>query len=143
MMQAERDSFDTYPGGFACDRRVVCSHLAQRDRVPTAGTSRRRRAGGHRRVGHDARGKAAVVVTRGKRVLTLRNFRIDPGPQVRVWLATDAGGETFEDIGALKGNKGTQQYAIPSAVDLARYDTVVFWCVPFSQSLASARLSPA
>ena len=58
---------------------------------------------------------------------------------MRVYLATDAGGETFKDIGALKGSKGTQQYAIAAGIDLARYDTVVFWCVPFSQSLASAR----
>src|SRR5688572_3461552 len=40
-----------------------------------------------RAVGHDARGNAAVVRTGdGRRLLTLRNFRIDPGPQVRVWL---------------------------------------------------------
>jgi Electron transfer DM13 len=95
--------------------------------------------------GHDAAGTARVVrLAAGGRRLTLSDgFEIDPGPQVRVYLATDAGGETFEDIGALKGSKGTQQYAIPAGVDLARYDTVVFWCVPFSQSLASAALKPA
>lgn len=95
--------------------------------------------------GHDADGTARVVrLAAGGRRLTLSDgFEIDPGPQVRVYLATDAGGETFKDIGALKGSKGTQQYAIPAGVDLARYDTVVFWCVPFSQSLASAALMPA
>ena len=95
--------------------------------------------------GHSAEGTARVVrLAAGGRRLTLSDgFEIDPGPQVRVYLATDAGGETFEDIGALKGSKGTQQYAIPERVDLARYDTVVFWCVPFSQSLASAALMPA
>jgi Electron transfer DM13 len=95
--------------------------------------------------GHDAQGTARVVrLAAGGRRLTLSDgFEIDPGPQVRVYLATDAGGETFRDIGSLKGSKGTQQYTIPAGVDLARYDTVVFWCVPFSQSLASAALTAA
>jgi hypothetical protein len=95
--------------------------------------------------GHDAGGTARVVrLAAGGRRLTLSDgFEIDPGPQVRVYLATDAGGASFQDLGSLKGSKGTQQYAIPAGVDLARYDTVVFWCVPFSQSLASAALLPA
>ncbi len=94
---------------------------------------------------HSASGTARVVrLAAGGRRLTLSDgFEIDPGPQVRVYLATDAGGQTFKDIGALKGSKGTQQYAIAAGIDLARYDTVVFWCVPFSQSLASAVLRPA
>jgi hypothetical protein len=94
---------------------------------------------------HSASGTARVVrLARGGRILTLSDgFQIDPGPQVKVYLATDAGGETFEELGGLKGSKGTQQYTIPAAVSLARYDTVVFWCVPFSVSLASADLKPA
>jgi len=94
---------------------------------------------------HSASGTARVVkLAAGGRRLTLSDgFEIDPGPQVRVYLATDASGATFEDIGALKGSKGSQQYAIPAGLDLARYDTVVFWCVPFSQSLASAALQAA
>lgn len=95
--------------------------------------------------GHSAEGTARVVrLAAGGRRLTLSDgFEIDPGPRVRVYLATDASGEVFRDIGALRGSRGTQQYAIPAGLDLARYDTVVFWCVPFSQSLASASLMPA
>ena len=95
--------------------------------------------------GHSAAGTARVVrLAAGGRRLTLSDgFEIDPGPQVRVYLATDASGATFKDIGALKGSKGNQQYPIPSGIDLGRYDTVVFWCVPFSQSLASAALKAA
>ena len=95
--------------------------------------------------GHSASGTARVVrLAAGGRRLTLsEGFEIDPGPQVRVYLATNASGATFKDIGGLKGSKGDQQYEIPPGVDLARYDTVVFWCVPFSQSLASAQLAAA
>jgi hypothetical protein len=85
-----------------------------------------------------------VKLAAGGRRLTLsEGFEIDPGPQVRVYLATDGAAKTFKDIGALKGSKGNQQYAIPASIDLARYDTVVFWCVPFTQSLASAALTAA
>jgi hypothetical protein len=102
-------------------------------------------AGPVRPEGHSASGTARVVrLASGGRRLTLSDgFEIDPGPQVRVYLATDSAAGTFRDIGALKGSKGTQQYAIPGGIDLARYDTVVFWCVPFSQSLASAALTAA
>ena len=94
---------------------------------------------------HSASGTARVVkLAAGGRRLTLsEGFEIDPGPQVRVYLATDVAAKTFKDIGALKGSKGNQQYAIPASIDLARYDTVVFWCVPFTQSLASAALTTA
>ena len=94
---------------------------------------------------HSASGRARVVkLPGGGRKLTLSDgFRIDPGPKVRVYLATDAAGATFKDIGPLKGSKGSQQYEIPAKTNLSRYDTVVFWCVPFSVSLASAELRPA
>ncbi len=98
-------------------------------------------------VGHDARGKAAVVRTGdGRRLLTLRNFAIDPGPQVRVWLVPrKAKGDgkiddDYKDLGKLKGNRGNQQYRIPGSVDLRRYSSVIFWCVPFTQTLARANL---
>lgn len=99
-----------------------------------------------RAVGHSASGRAAVVLTGGRRVLTLRSFRIDPGPRVRVWLVPRSAKSDrqiprdYEDLGRLKGNKGNQQYAIPASVDLRRYRSVIFWCVPFTQTLARANL---
>ena len=38
---------------------------------------------------------------------------------MRVYLATDASGATFKDLGGLKGSKGTQQYAIPAKTNLS------------------------
>ncbi len=94
---------------------------------------------------HSASGRARVVkLASGERKLTLSDgFRIDPGPKVVVYLATDATGKTYKRLGDLKGSKGTQQYKIAAGTNLSRYDTVVFWCVPFSVSLASADLRPA
>ena len=103
------------------------------------------RSGPVRPESHSASGTARVVkLAAGGRKLTLSDgFQIDPGPQVRVYLATDATGKSYTELGALKGSKGDQQYRIPAGTSLTRYDTVVFWCVPFSVSLASAELRPA
>lgn len=104
-------------------------------------------AGPVRPVGHDASGRAAVVATGGgRRVLTLRRFRLDPGPRVRVWLVPrSARGDGAiprdkVDLGALKGSRGDQQYELPRSVDLRRYSSVILWCVPFTQTLARADL---
>ena len=98
---------------------------------------------------HSASGRAAVVLTAGKRVLTLRRFSIAPGPKVRVYLVprgVRGDGDVrkdFKDLGVLKGSKGNQQYAIPGSVDLRRYRSVIFWCVPFTSTLARANLTPS
>jgi len=118
--------------------------------APTASSSARSvevLSGNVRALAHSARGRAAVVATGGRRTLTLRNFRIDPGPRVRVWLVPRgaSGDGRFArdhiDIGRLKGSRGNQRYAIPKRVDLRRYSSVIFWCVPFTQGLARADLN--
>ncbi len=103
-------------------------------------------------MGHAARGRGAVVRrTGGARFVTLsRGFRIDPGPNVRVYLVAgrvrkDSDVKTgkrknYVDLGKLKGSKGNQQYRIPKGVNVAKYRTVVFWCVPFTQTMARVDL---
>ena len=99
-----------------------------------------------RAVGHSAEGVAAVVrLPDGGKVLTLADgFDIDPGPQVRVYLVPTGNGDGdttgHVDLGELKGSKGNQQYEIPDDVDVFRHQKVIFWCVPFTQSLAVADL---
>ena len=103
------------------------------------------RTGSVKPASHSASGTARVVkLAAGGRRLTLSDgFQIDPGPRVLVYLATDGSGGTFKSLGELKGSRGNQQYEIPNGVDLTTYDTVVFWCVPFTTSLATARLTAA
>lgn len=95
-------------------------------------------------VSHSGKGRAAVVRLAGGGLrLTLRDFDIDPGPMVVVRLVAgdDDGDADHVELGGLKGTRGNQQYPVPKSTDLRRYRTVVFWCVPFSQSLARARLN--
>jgi len=95
---------------------------------------------------HAATGVASAVRrARGGRVLTLTSFEVDNGPDLRVYLVAGPAGdesevEDYEDLGALKGNKGDQQYELPRGLDLDRYSTVVIWCRAFSVSFARAPL---
>lgn len=97
-------------------------------------------------VGHKGKGRAAVVINKGRRTLTLRRFKIDPGPKVLVYLVPRRSrsdrqvARKFVSLGRLKGSKGNQNYRISKRIDLRRYSSVVFWCVPFTQTLARADL---
>ena len=100
--------------------------------------------GGYRSEEHETSGDAAVVRAGGGRVLTLTSFETAPGPDLRVRLVP---GDTANgaaagavDLGALKGNRGDQQYRIPDAVRLEGR-TVVIWCRTFSAPFGRARLS--
>ena len=90
---------------------------------------------------HTTTGTAAVVeLAEGGRVLTLTDFETDPGPDLRVYLATDRDASDSVDLDGLKGNVGNQQYEIGEDVDLAKYSTVVIWCRAFSVEFGSAEL---
>lgn len=97
-------------------------------------------------VAHSARGTARVIRTPGRRVLTLTGFEVSNGPDLRVYVVpgparTEEEVDDFRDLGALKGNKGNQQYDLPRQIDLDRPHTVVIWCRAFSVNFARAPLS--
>jgi hypothetical protein len=93
---------------------------------------------------HGTSGKATLIrLAEGGRVLTLTDFETDPGPDLRVYLVTgdvDDLGDVV-DLGALKGNRGDQQYEVERSVDAERYRTVVIWCRAFSVAFGSAGLA--
>ena len=105
------------------------------------------RRGSFESAAHPAEGIATTIRTAaGARVLTLTNFEVDNGPDLRVYLVAGPAREEsrvddFEDLGALKGNKGNQQYELPPELDLERYSTVVIWCRAFSVNFAWAPLA--
>ena len=97
-------------------------------------------------VAHSASGVAtAVRRAGGGNVLTLTSFEVDNGPDLRVYLVAgpardESEVEDFKDLGALKGNRGDQQYDLPRGLQLDRYSTVVIWCRAFSVNFARAVL---
>jgi electron transfer DM13 len=90
---------------------------------------------------HETTGRAQIVrLANGRLAINLVGFETDPGPDLRVYLVpgdgTDVAGAL--DLGGLKGNKGTQQYGLPSGTDTSRFDAVVIWCRAFSVSFGRA-----
>jgi hypothetical protein len=97
-------------------------------------------------VAHAVEGTATTIRrASGGNVLTLTDFEVDNGPDLRVYLVAGPArneGEVddFVDLGALKGNKGNQQYELPRDLDVDRYSTAVIWCRAFSVNFARAPL---
>ncbi len=102
--------------------------------------------------GHTGRGRAEVLLLAdGERVLRLSEFATLDGPDLQVYLigrTAVAGREGldragFVPLGALKGNRGDQNYALPPDVDLARYPAVAIWCRRFAVNFTDASLDSA
>ena len=99
---------------------------------------------------HETRGTAAVYqLADGKRVLRLTDFETSNGPDVQVYLvaspdSTDAATVKqagFVHLGALKGNRGDQNYDVPTDADLSKYKSVTIWCRRFSANFGTAPLT--
>ncbi|MDN0198320.1 DM13 domain-containing protein [Streptomyces sp. S.PNR 29] len=93
-----------------------------------------------------------VRLADGSHIVRLENLDTSNGPDLHVWL-TDApvkegtaGWRVFDDgkyvsLGKLKGNKGSQNYALPEEVDPARFSSVSIWCDRFDVSFGAAELA--
>ena len=101
--------------------------------------------GDFRSQAHPTEGMASVIETEDGGVLTLTGFVTDPGPDLRVYLvpagADGVNGGT--DLGALKGNKGDQQYDLSASTLRGDLDgvQVVIWCRAFSVAFGTADLA--
>ena len=85
----------------------------------------------------------------GTRILRFEGLDTSDGPDLRVWLSDApviegaAGWHLFDDgayldLGALKANKGDQNYEIPPGAKLADYNSVSIWRPRFAVSFAAA-----
>ena len=97
---------------------------------------------------HWGRGKVSVY----RRAVYLEpDFEVGPGPAYHVYLvpkakirtSADMAGVMYVDLGRLRSFKGSQRYAIPEGVDLAKYASVIVWCERFGVLISPADLSPA
>jgi hypothetical protein len=92
-------------------------------------------------------GKGSVTV-RQESVYLGADFEVGPGPKYHVYLVPkapirangDLAGQMFVDLGRLRAFKGSQRYAIPAGLDLAKYQSVIIWCEQFSVLISPADL---
>jgi hypothetical protein len=105
--------------------------------------------GDFRGLAHETKGMAAVhQLADGKRILRLSNFETSNGPDVHVYLvAAEVAKDNvtvkqagFIDLGSIKGNKGDQNYEIPTNADLNKYKSVSIWCARFGVNFGAATL---
>jgi Electron transfer DM13 len=106
--------------------------------------------GSFKGLAYETKGLAAVYqLADGKRTLRLTEFETSNGPDVHVYLVaapdtTDSDmvkQAGFVDLGSIKGNKGDQNYEVPTSVDLHKYRSVSIWCARFGVNFGSAALS--
>jgi hypothetical protein len=99
---------------------------------------------------HETSGTAKVIeLDDGSRTLRLEGFSTTNGPDLHVWLSEKtAGGNWFKygggrkaQLGELKANRGSHNYAIPADVELDGLRSVVIWCKRFHVAFGSAPLS--
>jgi hypothetical protein len=94
-------------------------------------------------------GKGSVTV-RQDSVFLEGDFEVGPGPKFHVYLVPkapirasgDLSGQMFADLGRLRAFKGSQRYAIPAGLDLAKFQSVIVWCEQFSVLISPADLAP-
>jgi Electron transfer DM13 len=98
---------------------------------------------------HATSGTARVLeLADGRRFVRLEGFETENGPDLYVYLSTNAvnGPEgAFDDditnLGRLQGNIGDQNYELPADADPAAYATVVIWCDRFDSAFGAAELT--
>lgn len=97
-------------------------------------------------------GMAQIVVENGQRYLVLdSSFKTSSqGPDLHVVLdptnqppAQYQDKTRFVNLGKLQKFAGTQRYAIPASVDLAKFKSVGIWCQMANATFGYAPLSPA
>lgn len=100
---------------------------------------------------HATSGRATIYqAPDGKSFLRLSDFTTSNGPDVHVVLLKAdekaLGGVAITgeldkvELGSLKGNQGDQNYDLPAATDLNKYQTVAIYCERFHVIFGSSQL---
>ena len=97
---------------------------------------------------HKGSGDASLLrLGDSKHLLRLDKFRVTNGPDLRVILSShqnptnsDEAHQGFVDLGALKGNVGSQNYALPNTIDPTAIHSVLIYCRAFGVIFSVASL---
>jgi Electron transfer DM13 len=98
---------------------------------------------------HTGSGTAKLLrQSNGSYTIRLENFTVENGPLLEVYLSgavkptnsASVSSRTNLNLGVLKSTNGSQNYAVPSNVDVSQYKSVVIWCTTFSVNFISAPL---
>lgn len=99
---------------------------------------------------HQGSGTATLYrLPDGTHLLRFEDFRVTNGPQLHVLLANhaepanrnDLEAAGYVDLGALKGNVGSQNYEIGANIAVDGVQSIVIYCKPFHVVFSTATLS--
>jgi len=106
-------------------------------------------SGSFRSLEHRTTGRARLLrLADGEVILRFERLDTSNGPNLHVYLSeipADRGwhayGVHYIELGALKGNRGSQNYRVPVGTDLTRYRSAVIWCRRFAVGFGVAPLN--
>lgn len=104
--------------------------------------------GSFKTVAHTGSGKVKIIDLGGDKgtILRFEDLDVDNGPDLRVLLSPNSNIQRADDLGnkielgKLKGNQGTQNYTIPSNINIDDYKSVIIYCKPFRVVFNTAEL---
>ncbi|WP_407527834.1 DM13 domain-containing protein [Lacibacter sp. MH-610] len=76
----------------------------------------------------------------GSLTLVLKNFTVNNGPDLHVYLSKEVQPINFIDLGRLKSISGTQVYTINGTPDFTQYRYALIHCQQFNHLFGSAEL---
>ena len=76
----------------------------------------------------------------GSLTLVLKNFSVNNGPDLHVYLSKEVQPINFIDLGLLRSVSGTQVYNIPGNPDFSQYKYALIHCQRFNHLFGSAEL---
>src|SRR3989338_2178027 len=87
-----------------------------------------------RPIQHSVQGMVKIFKQTSNRKLILETFRVDNGPELKVYLSKHANpshpreiGSDFYNVGALQDYFGSQTYDLPDNMDFSQYHSVVIY----------------
>jgi hypothetical protein len=90
--------------------------------------------------GINATGSAKIYLSGNGYYVSLGDFSVSSGPDLKVYLGKEYPPANFINLGALKNNTGNQQYTIPAPVDFSVYKYVLIHCQQYNHLFAYAEL---
>lgn len=91
---------------------------------------------------HHGTGTASIIEIGEKSYVRFEeDFVVANGPDLFVGFGKDGTYISGSEIGALKGNKGSQNYELSEGFESGKYNEVWVWCRAFSEPFAKASLT--
>ncbi|MCU0341762.1 MAG: DM13 domain-containing protein [Spirosomaceae bacterium] len=88
---------------------------------------------------YNASGSVKLYEKDGKRTLLFENFKVDNGPDLRLYLSEDKVASNFVEVSS-KLNSGAFFVEVPATANLQKQKFVLIWCKAFTVLFADAEL---